>query len=214
MAERFDVYDEHDRWIGTAERDEVHARGYWHHTFHCWLVRVGGDGRARIVFQRRSAGKDTNPGRFDITAAGHLAAGETPEDGAREVEEELGVKIAFDRLTPLGTAREELEGTAQGKRYVDREVSYVFGYAFDGELSRLRLQEDEVAGVYEADADALIALMEGAIPELTASGYVSRGGRLEAAETTVAAAMFVPRPASYYVGVFGRLRELAERAAL
>ncbi len=214
MGERFDVYDEHERWIGTADRDEVHARGWWHHTFHCWLCRIGEDGRAKVLFQMRAEGKDTNPGRFDITAAGHLAAGETPEDASRELKEELGVDIAFDRLTPFGRAREELEGTARGRRYVDREFSDVFGCLLPGELSQLRLQEEEVAGVYEADAEQLVMLMKGAIPDLRASGIVSRYGVLSPDETIVVADSFVPRPASYYIGVFERLRELTDRSIL
>ncbi len=207
-GEMFDIYDEHDRWIGTAAREEAHAHGYWHHTFHCWLARAGENGEAMVLFQQRSAGKDTNPGRFDITVAGHLAAGESPKDAVRELEEEIGLEIGFDQLTYLVTIKEDAEGVYHGKRIIDREVSDVFGYIADWEMTRFRLQEEEVAGVYEAPARDLIALMEGAIDELRASGVVSRDGLLSISETTVTKGAFVPRDYGYYIDVFKRLREL------
>lgn len=37
--ERFDIYDDQQNWIGTSLRSEVHAKGYWHRSFHCWIVR-------------------------------------------------------------------------------------------------------------------------------------------------------------------------------
>ncbi|MFC5531528.1 NUDIX hydrolase [Cohnella yongneupensis] len=211
MGETFDVYDEEDRWIGTAERSEVHARGLWHRSFHCWLARAGEGDEVTILFQQRSSGKDTNPDKFDITAAGHLVAGETPREAVRELEEELGVAIGFDQLTPFGTVREEDEGTALGIRYIDREVSYVYGCVSDFDLTRFRLQEEEVAGVYEARASDLIALMEGKLAELLARGIVSRGGLISPSEASVTRSAFVPRSESYYLDVFKRLRELAGR---
>ncbi|MDG0792757.1 NUDIX domain-containing protein [Cohnella ginsengisoli] len=145
--ERFDIYDELDRPIGTATRSEAHARGLWHHTFHCWLARRGEDGRARILFQRRSRDKDTNPDRFDITAAGHLSAGETVRDAVRELQEELGLRVSLEDLAPLGTFREQDEGFAQGVRYIDREVSEVYGYVTDRGPETFRLQREELAGL-------------------------------------------------------------------
>jgi isopentenyldiphosphate isomerase len=216
MGELFDVYDEQDRWIGTEEREKVHALGLWHHSFHCWLARAsrGDYDDAKVLFQQRSAGKDTHPGRYDITAAGHLVAGETPRDAVRELEEELGVAIAFDELTPFGTVREQIEGSAHGKSYIDREVSFVFGYIHDWELARFRLQEEEVAGVYEASASELISLMDGSIAVLRAQGVISCDSRITASEAIVTKAAFVPRNESYYIDVFQRLRELARQASL
>lgn len=213
-AEVFDVYDVHERPIGTATRADVHARGLWHRTFHCWLARPGVDGEATVLFQRRSSGKDTNPDRFDITAAGHLVAGESPKDAVRELEEELGVAVSFEELIAIGTVREELEGTVRGQPYIDREISDVYACVSDWNLSRLRLQEEEVAGVYEASARELIALMRGEVAELRAQGVALRGGRLAASEAVVAKAAFVPRKDDYYIDVFKRLGELAGRASL
>lgn len=207
MEEILDVYDDQDRWIGTAAREEAHAKGYWHRTFHCWLARAGKDGEAMVLFQQRSAGKDTNPGCFDITVAGHLVAGETPKDAVREIEEEIGLAVGFEQLTYLVTIKEDSEGIYHGKRLIDREISDVFGYIADWELTQFRLQEEEVAGVYEAPARELIALMEGTIAEIRAQGVATRGGQLSRSEAIVTSAAFVPRDMGYYIDVFNRLRE-------
>ncbi|MFC5407265.1 NUDIX hydrolase [Cohnella soli] len=209
MAEIFDVYDEDGNWIGTEERAKVHELGLWHHTVHCWLVRRDEKDTARILFQKRSDDKDTNPGCLDITVAGHLIAGETPRDVVRELEEELGVVATFEHLTAFGTVKEYAEGTVRGRSYADAEISHVFGLLTKMPLGAFRLQEEEVAGLYEADADQLISLMEGKVDRLSARGIAIRNGSLVDSVVEVTRDSFVPRDYSYYVEVFQFLRKLA-----
>ncbi|MBD2872903.1 NUDIX hydrolase [Paenibacillus arenilitoris] len=209
MAEElFDIYDEQLRPIGTATRAETHARGYWHRTFHCWLTRREGD-RRFAWFQLRQEGKDTNPGCFDITAAGHLAAGESVREAVRELEEELGVSAAFEQLIPLCRVREEASGEVNGARFIDREISDVFALVYDLPLAGLKLQPEEVAGVYEADLDQLIALFEGSLDEAPAIGVRLDGntGNLTRESRSVKADQFVPRDPAYYVDVLRALRD-------
>ncbi|MFC0333847.1 NUDIX domain-containing protein [Paenibacillus sepulcri] len=203
--EFFDIYDSSGAPIGTASRSEVHAAGHWHRSFHCWLVRREGS-RRLVLFQQRQSGKDTFPGFLDITAAGHLAAGETMAEAARELEEELGVRAPFSELIPLGTARKEAEGTAQGIPFIDREISDVFGLVYHAPLDSLRLQAEEVAGVYEAELARMIDLFEGRCKSLNAEGVAAlSGGQLQRVSLIVEAGHFVPRPAPYYTDVFRAL---------
>lgn len=211
-TERFDIYDERDRLIGTADRREVHARGFWHHTFHCWLVRRDEDGRALVLFQKRSESKDTNPGRLDITVAGHLSAGETIRDAAREMDEEIGWSVPFERLVPFGTVREEASGEAGGVPFIDREVSHVFGCLTAQPPAAFRLQREEVAGLYEAGADELIALLQGERAAVGAAGIRLADGAPVPDRLEVAGGDFVPRDREYYLRVFRFLRELAGRS--
>jgi isopentenyldiphosphate isomerase len=217
MAEIFDVYDERGNWTGTAERGEVHARGLWHHTVHCWLVRheagdAGGDSSrtAKVLFQQRSLGKDTNPGCFDITAAGHLLTGETHRDVVRELEEELGVHVSFEQLTEFGIIREQESGSLGGVPYIDAEVSHVYGLVTSMPLLEFSLQEEEVSGLFEADADDLIALMEGNVKQLVAVGVELKEGALLPVEVIVTCSSFVSRDYGYYIAVFRFLRDMAK----
>ena len=83
------------RPIGTGSppkrRADVHRDADWHRSVHVWLLDVE---RRVVLMQKRSLGKDTFPGRWDISAAGHIEAGrEACETAARECEEELGISL-------------------------------------------------------------------------------------------------------------------------
>ena len=205
--ELFDIYDEDMKPIGVAPRSEVHARGHWHRSFHCWLAAPRRDGGLMVRFQKRASGKDTFPGHYDITVAGHLSAGETHRDAAREIREEIGLDIPFDPLTFLFECRSVREGEAGGVPFIDREISRVYGALSAVPLDGCRLQAEETAGIFEADARDLIALFEGRVPELTAEGRVAEegGAGLRPTVERVTADRFVPREASYYLDVFRRL---------
>ena len=60
----------------TGERklkSEVHRDGDWHRSSHVWLLSPEG----RLLLQRRSEAKVTWPGLWDVSAAGHISAGES-----------------------------------------------------------------------------------------------------------------------------------------
>lgn len=101
MDELLDTFDENMKWTGTATRTEVHRLGLWHQTFHCWVLHRDMSGDS-LVLQRRHATKDTHPNKLDVSCAGHLSAGENPSDGVRELREELGVDVDFDKLHKAG----------------------------------------------------------------------------------------------------------------
>jgi len=206
--EMLDIYDEQLHPVGRAPRSAVHAKGYWHRTFHCWLVRREED-RLYVRFQQRAAGKDTYPGCYDITVAGHLSAGESVRDAAREIEEEVGIAASFDELEDLHTFRAVSEGSAGGIRFVDREFSHVYALRRDVPLDAFRLQATEVAGIYEADAGGLIDLFENRRTHVQAHGRAyGNDGTLRPCAVSVRADGFVPREGGYYAGVF---RELIRR---
>ena len=82
--------DESDRVIGRALRAEVHARKLRHRAVHIFLFNE----RAELFVQKRSATKDSFPGRHDSSASGHLSSGEDYDACAiRELREELGLAV-------------------------------------------------------------------------------------------------------------------------
>lgn len=69
-------------------RQDVHAQNL-HHRVVLIVVR---DTRGRVYLQRRAASKPLHPGLWDVSAAGHVRAGESRKDAAlRELHEELGI---------------------------------------------------------------------------------------------------------------------------
>lgn len=157
MDERIDVLDELGRFTGEiAWKSEAHRLGLWHRCFHCWIFGSDSAGPYLLV-QRRAAAKDTWPGYLDVTAAGHLAAGEEPLDGLRELEEELGLRVSPDSLIPLGTRRAEQEIPA-GR---DREFHEVYLLRDATPARDLRLQREEVASVVRISLEAAEGLRPG-----------------------------------------------------
>ena len=89
--EEFDVVDAADRVVGRATRREVHARGLWHRAVHVLVFNRAGD----VFLHQRTLTKDTSPGRWDSSCAGHLGAGEDYDGTAvRELEEEIGLSVS------------------------------------------------------------------------------------------------------------------------
>ncbi len=201
MDERIDVLDESGEPTGdVAWKSEAHRRGLWHRCFHCWVFGTeGAAGEPYLLVQRRASEKDTWPGRLDVTAAGHIGAGEEPlAGGLRELEEELGLRVEGKRLVPLGTRRVDLPIPA-GRDREFHEVFLLFDASPPGDL---RLQREEVEAVLGLALDAAERL--GAGERVTATEYAGDG----TVETTVGLADFVPNYDDYLPRVAGAARRL------
>ena len=73
--ELIDILDEKGNKIGVSKtRGEVHAKGLWHQAAHVWIYNSKGE----ILLQKRSMQKESWPGRWDISAAGHVQQGKRP----------------------------------------------------------------------------------------------------------------------------------------
>ena len=96
--------------------------------------------------QKRSAAKDTFPGLWDISVAGHISAGETPLDGAlREIKEEIGTDADARELEYLTTIHMEYPYPQRG--WINREHCYVYLMKKNLDPNKLALQKEEVDAV-------------------------------------------------------------------
>jgi isopentenyldiphosphate isomerase len=198
VDELLDILDESGRPTGEVVlKSEAHRLGLWHRCFHCWICGSDLEG-SYLLLQRRAATKDTWPGYLDVTAAGHLAAGEDTLDSLREVEEELGLRVEPDRLVPLGTrkvAQEIPEGC-------DREFHEVFLLSDVTPPGNLSLQKEEVEAVFGLGLDDVEVLYEtGSAP---AREFAE--GRISA--TRIHLAEFVPQNEDCLGRVAGAARRL------
>lgn len=151
MSELFDIYDEALNHIGVKPRAAAHRDGDWHQVFHCWVVGREANGAPFLVLQKRPAYLDY-PNKIDISAAGHLAAGESPPAGVREIEEELGLSVAYEDLIPLGRR----VGIYKFGDFLDRQICHVFLYECNQPLEVYDYKRDEVAGLIKLPiADAM-----------------------------------------------------------
>ena len=108
--ELLDIVDEKGNPTGeTVPREVAHREGIRHRTAHVWIFRRRG-GVVQILLQKRSDNKDSDPGCYDISSAGHIPAGSDYIPSAvRELKEELGVDMNGDELIYCGQRRFRFE---------------------------------------------------------------------------------------------------------
>ena len=127
--EFFDITD--DNGVPTGKiisRSEAHDKGIAHRTAHIWIVRKKGDSY-QVLLQKRSAEKDSFPGMYDTSSAGHIQAGDEPlESARRELFEELGIDAGEKDLTFAGKFHIKYEMEFHGKPFRDNEVAFVYAY--------------------------------------------------------------------------------------
>ncbi|KYQ90709.1 hypothetical protein DLAC_09344 [Tieghemostelium lacteum] len=143
--ERIDVLDENGNSLGYSEpRSVVHSKGLWHRVVHVWIV----DSDGKLLIQRRSNNKESFPGYWDNSSAGHIEAGQTSKDAAiRELNEELGILHSVNDLELLFTYNKQY--VLRSGKYLDNEIAdvYLITYTFPFDLSKLTLQVEEVSDV-------------------------------------------------------------------
>ncbi len=146
--EFFDITDDNGVPTGeTVSRSEAHEKGIPHRTAHIWVVRKNSDSY-QVLLQKRSAEKDSFPGMYDTSSAGHIQAGDDPlESALRELQEELGIKADEKDLSYAGRFHIKYEMEFHGKMFRDDEVAFVYVYEKPVEIEDLVLQKEEVEEV-------------------------------------------------------------------
>lgn len=143
--EIFDIVDEYGLPTGeTIERKLAHTIGARHRTAHIWIAQKM-QGRWQVLLQRRALTKDSFPGRYDTSSAGHIQTGDEPLPSAlRELEEELGIKACPEDLQFAGTFRIDYEKEFSGKLFRDKEIAFVYLYLKEIHLSEIVVQKEEL----------------------------------------------------------------------
>lgn len=149
MAEEiFDIVDENGNPTGeTITRAKAHDEGIRHRTAHIWVVRDN-NGEYEVLLQKRALNKDSFPGRYDTSSAGHIQAGDEPlESAIRELSEELGILAEPEDLEFAGTFPIQYEKEFHGKMFKDNEIAFVYVYEGEVDISKLSIQEEELDSV-------------------------------------------------------------------
>jgi len=95
-ARLVEVVDHFNRPMGAMPLREVHRQGLMHRA----VVVLVFDTENRVYLQKRNRLRTLYPGRWDVSAGGHVLLGESfLEAGVREIHEELGLHVELLRLT-------------------------------------------------------------------------------------------------------------------
>ena len=159
--ELFDVLDNNGRHLGrVCTRSIAHRHGYVHATIHVWVMNFTGD----ILLQKRSMTKDTHPGLWDISCAGHVNAGETAINAAvRELYEELGLSVDCSVLRFLFSNFQSY-ASSDGTIH-DNEFSDVYLLTIKSDQI-LRFDPQEIDAIKFVTIDTLKKMIDSADPLL------------------------------------------------
>lgn len=164
--EYFDIVDEQGNPTGqTVERKQAHRNNILHRTAHVWIVRHHGNS-IQILLQKRCMEKDSFPGCYDISSAGHIPAGvDYIPSALRELREELGLTIDPAQLIDCGLHRHHADEVFHGERFLDNQISKVFLLWLDVDEADITVQKEEIDSVKWFDyAECKQDVINGTIP--------------------------------------------------
>lgn len=192
-----DIFDANLKPIGTMNRRHAHNLGMWHKSFHCWVYATGG--QPSLLFQLRAPDSTNFPDMLDVSAAGHLNPGESPEDGIRELHEELGIMEVTAQDLIFAGSRVEVADQSNGQ--LNREYQFVYFMETPYELERFSPEPKEVWGLYWVPIEPGISLFVHERDSVLASGIAWNDARSQyvADERTFGRDDFLPRIQRYYL---------------
>lgn len=146
MDEKFDVLDKWGVRTGeVAGRDRCHIEGLWHRAVVVFVVSTDNQ---RVLLQKRSAKKKLWPNCWDLTAGGHVLAGEIGYQAAvRETEEEIGLELKPGDLLCIGSSISE----NIKDEIINRHFNEYYVVHKDVDPALLKLQPEEVQEVRWVD---------------------------------------------------------------
>lgn len=142
-TEQLEVFTEEGVATGVSKpRVEIHSQGIWHETIAVWIIDPSTN---NLLIQRRSANKDSNPNKWDVSCAGHVTFGETTMQAAlKELHEELGIDASLSQLDIVMRVKQQVV-LNEGK-FIDNEWIDVYLLEVNGlDVNSLVLQEEEVS---------------------------------------------------------------------
>lgn len=142
MEEMIDILDENGTKTGeTATRKKVHAKGLWHKIIVIAVI----DEKGKLLMQQRANNVETNPGKWDVSAAGHISAGQTSIEAAkRELFEEVGIDIKENELKYIFT----LKYMKNLGDFIDNQFFDFYIVKKDNiDIKNIKMQESEVQQV-------------------------------------------------------------------
>ncbi|WP_010268788.1 NUDIX hydrolase [Paenibacillus senegalensis] len=206
LDEKFDVFNEEGKIIGSETRRQVHRLGLWHQTFHCWIIKRNNAGEWLLLLQLRHKNKDTYPNMLDVSCAGHLLAGEGIEDGTRELKEELNVEVRIEDLTYCGTI---LEDHVLSDECIDRERIHLHLLRCDQQLEDYQVQLSEVSGLFELTLADFKKLYEKQLQRVQAKGFlVNQAGKKVLVSKSIPRERIIWNSKAYYEALFFHIAKL------
>ncbi len=135
-------------------KSDAHRLGLFHASVHIWLYTQNGE----VLLQKRADGKDTYPGLWDVSVAGHISTNESPKTSAiREISEEIGITIDSKELLFIGNYIAKKIPTPS---IFDNEFHHIYITQLKTPMTSLQLQQEEVSDIALIKLDELVDILK------------------------------------------------------
>lgn len=154
MDELVDVLNDEGKKTGEiVEKLKAHKDGICHGISAIALINTKGN----VLLQKRALIKRDAPGKWDLSAAGHITSGDTPKEAAvRETFEEIGIEIKEDELELVDTF---LYNKKNENKHI-KHYTYLYVIKKDITEDMIVRQETEVDEVKFVNKKEYIELLE------------------------------------------------------
>lgn len=150
MDEMVDVLTETGKFTDNVEMKQLcHKKGLWHKAVAVFII----NSKKQVLLQKRSKNKKMWPDMWDISAGGHVLAGEFGFQAIiREIKEELGLSVKKEEIIFIGCSTSiNKKGDILNKHF--NEYYIVTKYIDEKNLS---LQKEEVSEVKWINKEEII----------------------------------------------------------
>lgn len=137
--EYIDVLDENGKKLNIVRNLRlIYELANWHRSVHVWVL----NSKNELLIQKRALTKETFPGLWAISIAGHVRSGEESLDAAiREIKEEISLDIDTNKLKYLFSIK-------RSQPYKDRTLNVhddIYILNVDLDVSTLAIQKEELS---------------------------------------------------------------------
>ncbi|GMY38504.1 nudix hydrolase 3 [Fagus crenata] len=177
QEEHFDVLTKSGQKTGISKpRGDVHRDGDYHRAVHVWIFA---ENTQQLLLQLRADCKDSFPGLWDISSAGHISAGDPSLVSARrELQEELGINLPKDAFEMIFIFLQEC--VINDGKFINNEFNdvYLVTTLDPIPLEAFTLQESEVSAVKYISYEEYRSLLAKEDPEYVPYDVNGQYGRL------------------------------------
>ena len=150
MDEMVDVLTETGKFTDNVEMKQLcHKKGLWHKAVAVFII----NSKKQVFLQKRSKNKKMWPDMWDISAGGHVLAGEFGFQAIiREIKEELGLSVKKEEIIFIGCS------TSINKKgdILNKHFNEYYIVTKDIDEKNLSLQKEEVSEVKWINKEEII----------------------------------------------------------
>lgn len=153
MDEIVEILTEDGKKIGERINKSIaHKKGICHGISAIALI----DNSGKLLIQKRSSNKRTEPNKWDLSGAGHIDIDEAPEYAAvRELFEETGINVKTEELKLIDTYLNKIK---LDNDTIINHYTYLFLVQKDVDINNIKIQESEVSSAIFVDKKKYIEL--------------------------------------------------------